>query len=93
MKLIDAYGPKVPEIETKPVEPLKVKKVVKKNTKIRKNNLIRLGKYLEKTLGSSSAINHNRDVYFIHMQVDQDDCHIVCLFVLVFLITILLSRK
>lgn len=33
------------------------------------------------------------DVYLLQIQIGRDDCHLVCMFLLVFIISFLLSRK
>ena len=96
MRLSEAYGGRHLQNAVPIVPPpdIRSKRKVKKNRKLEKKNdniFIKLGKSLEKTLGNS--VDSGRPVYLIQMQVAQDDCHLICMFILVFLISLILTRK
>lgn len=45
-------------------------------------------------LGSSYMENGgSSDMYLIQIQIGRDDCHLMCMFLLIFIISILMNRK
>ena len=96
MKLGEAYGKRYFVDHVVPVTHKDVKKPqnIKKKTKNKKkpdNILIRLGNSLDSIMNNTSSTES--PVYIIQLKVSQDDTHLLCMFILVFLISLIFTRK
>jgi len=103
MELSQAFGQFFPspveEIEQPPAPvpvPAPIVKTVKKVQKSPKKEKLGTRTYLgsRSFLGSQSEmIPEDPRFYLINIQIAQDDCHLVCVFLLVLILSVLLTKK
>lgn len=94
-----SYKPQVPQVPSVPsvpsVPPTKMEKI---------DNVQSIQKFVQssgKTLGAPRRVHNSKsklgspmsDIYMIQIQIGRDDCHLLCMFLLVFIISILLNKK